>query len=142
MCEKGLNADTGKLKKPAHCFIAAFLIEERQNTESEWADYIKLLPQDVQEYPIRFKEEHLKLLEGSLFLSQLEEDRKDMKHDYEMICNELPEFKDACSFDHFVYNFILILSRVFTMVIKEEKTIGMLPLIDMPNHSYQNNLKW
>jgi hypothetical protein len=101
-----------------------------------------LLPKDISEFPIKFGDQHLKLLQGSLFLDQLEEDRKEIKHNYEMICSEVPEFKDECTLDEFIYNFILILSRVFSMVIEGKKTKGMLPLIDMPNHSYQNNLKW
>lgn len=38
--------------------------------------------------------------------------------------------------------FVLILSRVFTIVVDGKKTKGMIPVVDMPNHSYQNNLKW
>jgi len=36
----------------------------------------------------------------------------------------------------------LILSRVFTIMIGDKKTKGMVPLVDMPNHAYNNNLKW
>ena len=35
------------------------------------------------------------------------------------------------------------MSRVFAIVIDGKKTKGMIPLVDMPNHSYfSNNLKW
>ena len=66
-----------------------------------------------------------------------------MKSDYDVICNHVESFKEQCSFDEFLKLFILIMSRVFAIVIHGKKTKGMIPLVDMPNHSYSsNNLKW
>ena len=66
------------MKKPAHCFIAAMMLEEMSKPESKWQPYFDLLPKDVSEYPIMFDDAQLKMLEGSFFLKQIEEDRKDI----------------------------------------------------------------
>jgi hypothetical protein len=48
------------------------------NPESQWQPYFDLLPKDVSEYPILFDDAQLKMLEGSFFLKQIEEDRKEI----------------------------------------------------------------
>lgn len=142
MCDKGLNGEKSLLHKPAHCFLAAMMLEEMGDPESQWQPYFDLLPKDVSEYPILFDDAQLKMLEGSFFLKQIEEDRKEIQHDYDIVCSEVSQFKKLCSFDKFLNLFLLILSRVFTIMIGDKKTKGMVPLVDMPNHAYNNNLKW
>ena len=69
MCEKGLHDESNReLKKPAHCFIAALILEEMEKPDSQWKPYFDLLPKDVSEYPVFFDEAQLSWLEGSMFL--------------------------------------------------------------------------
>jgi len=78
MCDKGLNGEKSLLHKPAHCFLAVMILEEMGDPESQWQPYFDLLPKDVSEYPILFDDAQLKMLEGSFFLKQIEEDRKEI----------------------------------------------------------------
>jgi len=51
-----------------------------------------MLPKNFDCFPVFYKEEDKKWLEGSPFLDQIAEKIDDIEKDYELICKEVPEF--------------------------------------------------
>jgi histone-lysine N-methyltransferase SETD3 len=51
------------------------------------------LPKSFTNFPIFFTDEEKKWLEGSPFLDQIHEKIEDIKSDYDLICKEVPDFK-------------------------------------------------
>lgn len=63
-----------KLVSPKHSFLATHILQEvKKNSESDFADYINILPKILSEYPIFFTTEEKQWLKGSPFLNQVEE---------------------------------------------------------------------
>ena len=51
--------------------------------------YFDLLPKDFKNFPVFYTKEELEYLKGSPFLSQILEKKKDMKIDYNKLCEQL-----------------------------------------------------
>lgn len=57
------------LNSPKHCFLSTYILQERLKPETQWQNYIQILPKSYENFPIFFNEEEQKLLTGSPFLS-------------------------------------------------------------------------
>ena len=51
--------------KDRNIALTLWLLEQDKNPSPKYAEYINILPKDVNEFPIMFSDEDLKLLEGS-----------------------------------------------------------------------------
>ena len=61
----GLN-----LLSPKHCFLSAYLLQEKSNKDSSWKEYLSVIPSKYDNFPIFFDKNEMKYLEGSPFLSK------------------------------------------------------------------------
>ena len=52
-----------------------------------------ILPKSLRDFPIFFTDEEKSLLLGSPFLNQINDKIEDIKTDYDLICNLVPDFK-------------------------------------------------
>ena len=100
-----------KLEMLEHNQMSAYILQEMNDENSYWKTYIDMLPKDMTEYPFLFSEEEKTWLEGSLFLLDVEEKIRSLKHDYE-IMKEVPEFGEL-TFEKFSELRTVVGSRVF-----------------------------
>ena len=138
--ENALETEYGKkiakfmyreLNSPKHCLLSSFLLFEEKNLKYKY--YFDLLPKDFKNFPVFYTKEELEYLKGSPFLTQILEKKKDMKNDYNKLCEYLPEYKKF-KFNKFKEARVLISSRIFGISINDNKTDVLAPFADLLNH--------
>ena len=78
---------------PKHSFLGTYLLQERKKAQTEFFEYMDILPKSLRDFPIFFTDEEKKLLHGSPFLNQINEKIEDIKVDYDLICSVVPDYK-------------------------------------------------
>ena len=68
MTLKNLNTT---LISPKHSYLATFLMEEVRKENSEFKNFLDVLPKGFSNFPIFFTQEECQLLQGSLFQKQI-----------------------------------------------------------------------
>lgn len=61
---------------------------------------------------------------------------EEIRHDYGLLCDTIPEYCDSFTFEEYSKMMFLVSSRNFGAVINEEETCVMGPLADLANHSF------
>ena len=146
--ETALETDYGKkigefmykeLNSPKHCLLTSFLLYEENNPKYKY--YFDLLPKDFSNFPIFYTSKELEYLKGSPFLLQILEKKEDMKSDYAILCQYLPDFKQF-SYLKFCQARLLISSRIFGISINDNKTDVLAPFADLLNHKRPRQTQW
>ena len=146
--ENALETEYGKkiakfmyreLNSPKHCLLSSFLLFEEKNLKYKY--YFDLLPKDFKNFPVFYTKEELEYLKGSPFLTQILEKKKDMKNDYNKLCEYLPEYKKF-KFNKFKEARVLISSRIFGISINDNKTDVLAPFADLLNHKRPRQTQW
>ena len=146
--ENALETEYGKkiakfmyreLNSPKHCLLSSFLLFEEKNPKYKY--YFDLLPKDFKNFPVFYTKEELEYLKGSPFLTQILEKKKDMKNDYNKLCEYLPEYKKF-KFNKFKEARVLISSRIFGISINDNKTDVLAPFADLLNHKRPRQTQW
>ncbi len=131
-----------KLLSPKHGFLTTYILQERPKGEaSEFFPFIDILPKTFENFPIFFTPEEKDLLKGSPFLAQVEEKIEDIKTDYDLICEKVPEYSQF-SITEFSEIRMMVSSRIFGMNIGGKKTDGFVPMADMLNHKRPKQTSW
>jgi len=128
-----------ELNSPKHCLLSSFLLFEEKNPKYKY--YFDLLPKDFKNFPVFYTKEELEYLKGSSFLSQILEKKKDMKIDYNKLCEYIPNFKQF-KFNKFKEARVLISSRIFGISINQNKTDVLAPFADLLNHKRPRQTQW
>jgi len=128
-----------ELNSPKHCLLSSFLLFEEKNPKYKY--YFDLLPKDFKNFPVFYTKEELEYLKGSPFLSQILEKKKDMKIDYNKLCEYIPNFKQF-KFNKFKEARVLISSRIFGISINQNKTDVLAPFADLLNHKRPRQTQW
>ncbi len=129
------------LLSPKHCYMATFLLQQKTNPNSKWDNYLKILPQGYENFPIFYSEEEKKWLDGSPFYYQINEKINEIKTDYKTILAKIPEFENF-SLREFSEARMVASSRIFGIKINNKKTDCFAPLADMLNHRRPRKTKW
>jgi len=130
-----------QLLSPKHCYLANFLLQEKRIKNSKWENYLKVLPEFYENFPIFFTDEEKKWLDGSPFLFQINEKINEIETDYKTIFSKIPEFQNF-SLKEFSEARMLASSRIFGIKINNKKTDCFAPLADMLNHRRPRKTKW
>ena len=128
-----------ELNSPKHCLLTSFLLYEEKNPKYKY--YFDLLPKDFSNFPIFYTPKELEYLKGSPFLLQILEKKEDMKSDYAILCQYLPDFKQF-SYLKFCQARLLISSRIFGISINDNKTDVLAPFADLLNHKRPRQTQW
>ena len=128
-----------ELNSPKHCLLSSFLLFEEKNPKYKY--YFDLLPKDFKNFPVFYTKEELEYLKGSPCLSQILEKKKDMKIDYNKLCEYIPNFKQF-KFNRFKEARVLISSRIFGISINQNKTDVLAPFADLLNHKRPRQTQW
>ena len=78
----------GKFSGPAvaHSYLAAFILQEKQNQNSQFKEFLELMPKNFSNFPVFFSDEDLEYLKGSPFRYKILKKKQDIERDYKEIC--------------------------------------------------------
>lgn len=131
-----------RLLSPKHGFLSTYILQERlKGEESYYFPFIDILPKTFENFPIFFTPEEKEWLKGSPFLDQVEEKIDDIKADYDLICDKVPEYSQFTIIE-FSEIRMMVSSRIFGMNILGKKTDGFVPMADMLNHKRPKQTSW
>lgn len=131
-----------RLLSPKHGFLTTYILQERlKGEESYYFPFIDILPKSFENFPIFFTDEEKEYLKGSPFLAQVEEKIEDIKTDYDLICEKVPEYSQF-TLKEFSEIRMMVSSRIFGMNILGKKTDGFVPMADMLNHKRPKQTSW
>ena len=131
---KSLNSSTNS-------YFAVFLLQEKSKENSDWKPFLDILLQSYENFPIFFTEEERKELEGSPFLEKIDDSKKKLELDYNLIIQSAPEMKKF-SLKEFSEMKISADSRIFGVTIHGLSTTVFAPLADMLNHKSISPTFW
>ena len=115
--------------------------KEDPTYKSVHEEWFKILPKDMDDFPVCYPEGTMTLLEGTEVKSYIEDRVRDYKADYEYIAKHVPDMKQF-HFNEFRYCNLISSSRSFDLVIDGVKTRCMVPYADMINHKNPPETKW
>lgn len=124
-----------------HSYIAAFLLQEREDSASFWRPYLDLLPASYPAIPLFFEPPELELLTGSFTLTEIEERRAELVGEYENLRRCVPGF-DRFTCEEFIWARMTVITRIFGLHINGQKTEGLVPVADMLNHKRPPETRW
>lgn len=131
-----------RLLSPKHGFLTTYILQEKKKGEdSEYFPFIDILPKTFENFPIFFSPEEKEWLKGSPFLEQVEEKIEDIKADFDLICDKVPEYSQF-TLTEFSEIRMMVSSRIFGMNINGKKTDGFVPMADMLNHKRPKQTSW
>ena len=131
-----------RLLSPKHGFLTTYILQEKKKGEdSEYFPFIDILPKTFENFPIFFTPEEREWLKGSPFLDQVIEKIDDIKADYDLICDKVPEYTQF-TLNEFSEIRMMVSSRIFGMNINGKKTDGFVPMADMLNHKRPKQTSW
>lgn len=131
-----------RLLSPKHGFLTTYILQEKKKGEdSEYFPFIDILPKTFENFPIFFTPEEREWLKGSPFLDQVIEKIDDIKADYDLICDKVPEYTQF-TLKEFSEIRMMVSSRIFGMNINGKKTDGFVPMADMLNHKRPKQTSW
>ncbi|KAM3139672.1 hypothetical protein pb186bvf_008130 [Paramecium bursaria] len=134
-----LNQD--QLIYPTHTFLALQILYEKQNPISQWKDFLDILPEKYDTFPIYYDQSVLDYLEGSYLLNDIENQKKDLLKDYQTVLKYAPQF-EIISYEQFVQANIMTCSRVFSLNIDGVEVEAFVPLADFFNYDKNYQTHW
>ena len=104
-----------KLKSAANTFLAAFLLHEKYKLgdESKFKPFIDLLPGNVKDIPLQYDPNLTVYLIGSPTLSKIKEINHKFEHDYDILCQYLPQFCQDYTLAQFKWAMTMVETRKF-----------------------------
>ena len=131
-----------RLLSPKHGFLTTYILQDKlKGEESYFFPFIDILPKTFENFPIFFTDEEKEWLKGSPFLNQVEEKIEDIKTDFDLICEKVPEYTQF-TLKEFSEIRMMVSSRIFGMNIDGKKTDGFVPMADMLNHKRPKQTSW
>lgn len=126
-----------------HSWLAAFLLQEKHAPESDWKEYIDILPKAYRSMPIFFNETELSYLKGSFSLEKISDRKETLDREFRNICRHIPAFAEY-TYEGFVWARLVVITRIFGFYIKGRKTEGLVGMADMLNHQIpsEKDVKW
>ena len=131
-----------KLNSPRHSLLTIFLLGEiDKGNQSKWKFYIDFLPSSYDSFPIFYKEKELEYLKGTQFLKSIENEKKSIKEDYNLLVKNIPGF---AKYDLNIFSKIMevVTSRVFGVKIQNKKQTILAPFADILNHKSPSDTVW
>ena len=127
-----------KLRYSKTC-LAAFIMQERQNSQSFWKSYLDTLPKDLSHIPIYFDEHKLSFLKGTTSARMVMELNQFYKEEYNNLCAAIPDFS-LYSYEEFKWALATVTSRSFEINVHGVETTVLVPMLDVLNHKNSPNV--
>jgi hypothetical protein len=152
--EKALQSSIGKMMKkkkmvyghyrlnsPTIVTMAVSNMEQQLDPDHPMTPHFRVQP-ELDGFPVLFDDDEMSWLDGSPFKEYIEQEKADVKYDYDLICDEIPGFAEKYSLDYFVKQVYLVHSRNFIASIDDVETNVQVPLADMFNTDTPENAWW
>ena len=131
-----------KLNTPRHSLLTVFLMDEiDKGNQSKWKFYVDFLPSSYDSFPIFYKEKELEYLKGTKFLESIENEKKNIKEDYNLLAKNIPGF-EKYDLNYFSKIMEVVTSRVFSVKIHNKKETIIAPFADLLNHKRPTDTFW
>ena len=130
-----------RLISPKHSFLSTYIMQERRKSSSFYDKYIDILPKAFDNFPIFYTQEERAWLKGSPFQNQISEKIKDIQADYNMIVDEVPDYREFPLKEYSEMR-MMVASRIFGIQVNGLKTDGFVPYADMLNHRRPRQTAW
>eukprot|EP00929_Paragymnodinium_shiwhaense_P112214 TRINITY_DN80479_c0_g1_i1.p1 TRINITY_DN80479_c0_g1~~TRINITY_DN80479_c0_g1_i1.p1 ORF type:complete len:553 (-),score=71.90 TRINITY_DN80479_c0_g1_i1:43-1701(-) len=101
---------------------------------SEFAPFLRAMPESLGHLPLLTTLNLTALLEGSPLLIDINKHRRDLEDRYNQIVWELPEFGRLVTVDEFMYTYCSVESHSHARHDHDETIPLMVPLVDLVNH--------
>lgn len=121
-------------------YMAAFLLEIRREG-GFWQPYADVMPESFPEHPLFFSPTELEYLKGSYTLPMIQEQQNWLAYEYKQVLTCLAK-GHAFTAQEFAWARCIVMTRTYTVTIYEEKSLAMVPLADMLNHSNEADVIW
>lgn len=121
-------------------YMAAFLLEVKREG-GFWQPYLDVMPSGFSEHPLFFSTEELDYLQGSYTLPMVKEQQNWLTYEYKQVIDCLPKGQHFSAAE-FAWARCTVMTRTYTITIYDEKSLGMVPLADMLNHSNEADVVW
>lgn len=139
--QSGAFSHKGELLKKI-TYVMLYILSTIDNPDEKFKPYYDILPTVMDNFPLFWEEEELNLLQGSPFLDMIENRKRSISEDYNIICKVLPELEERFSEDDFMWCRTIVGSRNFGLNIHGHEATAMVPLADMLNHFRPAETKW
>ncbi|GMH52134.1 hypothetical protein TrST_g4232 [Triparma strigata] len=130
------------LDAPKHVFLMVFILKDRKDSNSFFKPYYDILPPGLNNMPIFWTPEELKLLTGSYLLKQISDRKEAITEDYNLITSVCPELSSIATLQDFMWARMCVCSRNFGLLINGLRTSALVPHADMLNHFRPRETKW
>ena len=101
------------------------------------------LPTDLSNMPIYYSNSEKELLQGTCdILNKISYKKLEIKTDYDLICEQIPQFESRFTLERFCFCICIASSRIFGFEIDGKKTGGFVPFADMINHKRPKQVIW
>lgn len=119
-------------------YIAAFLLSMRKK-DGFWKPYIDILENALFTHPLFFFSENKAILNKWFYTSScIVAFNDECEREFANITESL-RAADRFTIQEFTWAFCCVMSRAFTIKTGDRKTIALMPLLDLMNHSFSEN---
>lgn len=80
-------------------------------------------------------------MQGSMCVDKIQERKESLRIEYDNICRYVPSFAEY-KYEEFVWARLVVITRIFGIVVDQQKTDGLVPMADMLNHKRPRETKW
>jgi hypothetical protein len=136
----------------ANSLVAFFLTKLFFDSDENWMNYLNTFPNDISEFPICWNKSEINnltltsaMVDGFTNVnSHLESITNDFEiiKEYNEVNKIIENINDDLFFSTYLKYRILVGSRIFGYIKYGNQTSGMIPYIDMINHSTESNTTW
>lgn len=136
----------------ANSLVAFYLTKLYLDKDEFWSPYINTLPENLEEFPYYWNEQELNYLKSTSFYSSVETNYPmhletiqtdfDIIHQYNVENSIIQNENKEEIWNTYIRFRILVGSRIFGYLKYGNETSGMVPYIDLLNHSGDPNTVW
>ncbi|MBZ4333427.1 SET domain-containing histone-lysine N-methyltransferase [Corallococcus sp. AS-1-12] len=123
------------------CYLAAFLLQEKEREDSVWRPYLDVLPRAFPHLPLFFDAQELSLLQGSSALREVARWKEMLLARYATLAERVPGFTRFTP-DAYLWAQHVLISRTFGLTVAGKLTRCFVPVADMLNHRASPRLVW
>lgn len=131
-----------RLAALAHCQLSVHLLEDMERgAQSPFHSYYNSLPRSLPQHSLFWTDEEKQWLEGTCFLEDVISFELMVQRDYDTIVAAVPAFARFPR-KKFLWSRVIVSSRNFSIRVKGEDHIALVPLADMMNHNEPRKTAW
>jgi hypothetical protein len=129
---KKISSVAAQLTAPDHSQLTCYVLTMHERGDSFHQPFFDVLPTDIDNFPVRWDEGSLAILEASSVVHEIAARKQSIQNDYARILTVAPEM-ERFGFERFLWCRTMVGSRNFSVNIGGLKTTVLVPLADLLN---------